>query len=326
MSRSTPVLFLLLCLASFSQAQIFHLADLNTEQIKKLPRDKTVVIIPAGILEEHGPHLPSFTDGFWADEISQRLAEGIVQRPGWQVLLFPNIPLGAQGGNVLGGKQIYPGTYTVRAATVRAIYMDLATNLGEQGFRWIFIVGNHGAPLNNRALDEAGDYFHEIYGGDMVHLYGLMQVRECCDATAQLKGEPAEENGLSLHAGAGEYSAMLFLHPDLVNMSYVHAGSVTAHSFEEVVRVANDKNWPGYIGAPRFASASIGAATVHNASEGLTVLVLKILDGFDYRRLPRYEDVVGKDPASFAVDRATSEYEGRLAQRESDWLRQHQSK
>lgn len=44
-------------------AQIYHVAQMNTEQIRALDKQKTVVIIPGGILEEHGPHLPSFTDG-----------------------------------------------------------------------------------------------------------------------------------------------------------------------------------------------------------------------------------------------------------------------
>ena len=35
---------------------------MNTEQIKGLDREKTVVILPDGILEEHGPYLPSFSD------------------------------------------------------------------------------------------------------------------------------------------------------------------------------------------------------------------------------------------------------------------------
>lgn len=54
--------------------------------------------------------------------------------------------------------------------------MDLADELGGQGFRWVFIVHLHGAPNHSRALDEAGDYFHDTYGGWMVHLAGLDSV------------------------------------------------------------------------------------------------------------------------------------------------------
>jgi creatinine amidohydrolase len=51
--------------------------------------------------------------------------------------------------------------------------MDLATELGEQGFRWVFVVHAHGSPFHNLVLDQAGDYFRDTYGGRMVHLRGL---------------------------------------------------------------------------------------------------------------------------------------------------------
>ena len=41
--------------AGAAVAQIYSLADLNTEQIRQLDRARTVVIIPGGIMEEHGP-------------------------------------------------------------------------------------------------------------------------------------------------------------------------------------------------------------------------------------------------------------------------------
>ena len=64
--------------------------------------------------------------------------------------------------------------------TLRAVYMDLASELGEQGFKWIFLVHNHGAPNHHIALNQASDYFHDTYGGTMVHLFGLKPVFLCC--------------------------------------------------------------------------------------------------------------------------------------------------
>lgn len=59
---SIIVIFLL----SFAaKAQIYRIAEMNAEQIKNLDKAKTVVILPGGILEEHGPFLPAFTDGIY---------------------------------------------------------------------------------------------------------------------------------------------------------------------------------------------------------------------------------------------------------------------
>jgi hypothetical protein len=36
-----------------------RLAELNIDQIRTLDRQRTVILLPGGILEEHGPYLPS---------------------------------------------------------------------------------------------------------------------------------------------------------------------------------------------------------------------------------------------------------------------------
>jgi len=71
------------------------------------------------------------------------------------------IPLGVSGANEIGGRYSFPGTYAVRSTTMRAVFVDLASELGDQGFRWLFVVHLHGAPMHSRALDEAGNYFRE---------------------------------------------------------------------------------------------------------------------------------------------------------------------
>ena len=174
------IVFHLICLAlvffaSFATqafAQIYHVKEMNTEQIRGLDREKTVVVLPGGILEQHGPYLPSFTDGYMNERLTQDLANAIIERPEWKVLVFPIIPLGAGGANEIGEKYVFPGSYAVRPSTLRAVFMDLATELGEQGFRWIFVVHLHGGSAHNQALNQASDYFEDTYKGHMVNLTG----------------------------------------------------------------------------------------------------------------------------------------------------------
>ena len=44
-------------------------------------------------------------------------------RPRWSllVLVFPCVSVGASGSNEIGGKYQFPGTYTVRPSTLRAV-------------------------------------------------------------------------------------------------------------------------------------------------------------------------------------------------------------
>jgi creatinine amidohydrolase/Fe(II)-dependent formamide hydrolase-like protein len=109
------------------------------------------------MLEEHGPYLSAYTDGYADRYYTQQLANAIGARPGWTVVIVPEIPLGFGGANNIGAKWDFPGTYTVRLSTLRSVYMDLAGNFGGQKFRWIFVVHDHGDPANNQALDQASD-------------------------------------------------------------------------------------------------------------------------------------------------------------------------
>jgi creatinine amidohydrolase len=282
-------------------AQVYRVAEMNTEQIHALDRTKTIVLLPGGILEEHGPYLPSFTYGYVSDRVTQMLAEAIVARPGWKVLVFPMIPLGVGAANEIGGKYTFAGSYTVRSATLRAVFMDLATELGEAGFRNIFVVHFHLAPNQSRALDQAADYFTETYGGQMVHLVGLMPVIESYVGAAQNAGEAERaENGFGVHADLVETSITLFLRPDLVASGYANARSFTGRTISDLIPTAKEPNWPGYFGSPRHARAEIGSAALKSLSGTIVGLALRILDGFDYRQLARYGDVTKNDPGDAA--------------------------
>ena len=312
----------LLSVGGAASAQVLDLRELNTEQIRKLDRARTVIVMTGGILEEHGPYMPSYIDGYVSERQAADLADAIVARPGWTALMYPPIPLGQGGANVIGGKHSFPGSYNVRSSTLRDVYMDLADAFGAQGFRFILVVDDHGSPNHNRALNEAADYFRDTYGGVMVHLYGLMSSRVCCPEISSSLLGPAgvAENGFSVHASAGEHSAALFLRPDLVDATIANAPPVTGRNFADLVRIARQDGWAGYFGAPARASAALGAQ-IHRAQVAmLAATALKILDGWDPRNEPRFEDVLDKDPAVKGVDDAADEEDARNAARQRAWL------
>lgn len=312
-----------LLLATALNAQVLSVQDLNTEQIRALDRAKTAIILPGGILEEHGPYLPAFTDGFLSQQLTADLARGIVARPGWKVLIFPQIPLGAEPYNALGGQSQFPGSYAVRSATLRAVFMDLASALGEQGFRWIFVVHIHGAGLHNRALDQASDFFHDTYGGRMVHLWGMVPVIGAWgQVLSTLPAPTRQEDGISLHAGMDETSLMLYLKPELVSPLYRAAPVRTGATLEEGMPVAREPGWPGYVGSPRLGDRALGERIWQALSGAAIEYALKVLDGADPTQYPRYGDLLAKVAAYITVDSGASATETAAERKQSDWLRQ----
>ena len=327
--NANGIVFHLICLvlvfsasiATQAFAQIYQVKEMNSEQIRGLDRQKTVVILPGGILEQHGPYLPSFTDGYMNERLTQDLANAIVERPGWKVLVFPIIPLGAGGANIIGEKYVFPGSYAVRPSTLRAVFMDLAIELGEQGFRWIFVVHLHGGSAHNQALNQAGDYFEDTYKGHMINLTGHPLAFEARrdEVFKLMSEEERREDASSTHAGLNETSRLLFLRPDLVNPAYKNAPPITPRDAKHRLEIAKAESWPGYFGSPRLASAAFGAKAWRIASSGTIDLALKILDGFDYRQPPRRVDTTrAPEPAPL---RAFREHIQKMERQQQEWLK-----
>jgi creatinine amidohydrolase/Fe(II)-dependent formamide hydrolase-like protein len=288
----------MLCVTIALPAQVRHVADLTTREIQALDRKKTVVILQGGMLEEHGPYLPAFTDGILSDRLTKALAAGIVrERRGWTVLVFPPVSAGASGSNEIGRRFVFPGTYAIRPSTLRSAFVDLASELGEQGFRWIFVVHVHGSPLHIGALDDAGDFFHDTYGGTMVNLWGLLPVLGGWGGAMSVM-TPAEKaaDGLSLHAGMDEHSLMLYLRPDLVARDFRTAPDVAGVNYDSAFAVARRDGWPGYLGAPRFGTAVWGRRIWTAFAAATVKTAVEILDGKDPATYPRYLTYLKKLP------------------------------
>ncbi len=313
---------LLLILPSIGMAQILDVRDLNVNDIRALDRQRTAIILQGGILEEHGPYLPVYTDGWVNEYMTRQLAEAIVARPGWKVVIFPAIPLGSGGANELGLKHSYPGTFAIRPATLRAVYMDLADELGQQGFRWVFLIDIHGAPSHNRALFDACDYYRDVYGLTMVHFGGLSPIDQLFRDAHQLWDEQARrENAFLTHADMLETSLMLYLRPSAVPSTFAAARSNSAPTMADVLRVAEAADWAGYLGAPRLATAARGAQAMRDLSNRIRKMASEILDGLNPRSIGRFTDAIKGEPVQAKVDAAAAAYDAELERKQTEWLR-----
>lgn len=296
-------------------AQVYLLEELSVTQIRALDRDKTVVFIPGGILEEHGPYLPCFTDGYMNESLTCDLANAVVGRPSWNALIFPTIPLGTDGANSIGEKHVFPGTYTVRTTTLRAVFMDLATELGEQGFRWIIVMHLHGAPNQKRVLNDVCAYFDDTYQGRMVNLAGLIPPN-LLDPD-YMDTENRQAAGFDVHAGIWETSWILCVQPDLVQRGYREAVPLKGQDMADLVRIAHAPDWPGYFSSPANSKALYGKILKGRVAAFFTTLIFRVLDGQDVEVPPDYL----VNPTTNAIDRAALAEEARRAEKQNAWLR-----
>ena len=290
----------LLC-ATVAQSQaIVRWTDLTTAQIAALDRAHTAVVVPAGIVEEHGPLLPSGAEIFQNDRLATELATAITARSGWTVVMLPVVPFGSGAFDRRAGRTGLAGSLSVRASTLQAVFTDLADDLGQQGFRYVFVINGHADANHDRALDLAGDVFSASYRGFMVHLLG----RRGCQPDGlepppitMLSASAMTADTDSPHGGVMETSRVWWIRPDLVDSAAVRqAGDVMAKGTAEWARVAQRADWPGYVGAPRFATLELGEWLYQTQRRSCTELALRLLDGLDERTVHRYGDQIRAYP------------------------------
>ena len=128
---------------------VHELAQLTWEDVRDLDRARTLLVLPVGAIEAHGPHLPLDSDVVIAGAMARAGAQRLAAK-GDTVLILPALaytaaPFGAQ----------FQGTLSISGVTVTAVIVDLARSLSNQGFRLLAIANAHLDPEHLTALHEA---------------------------------------------------------------------------------------------------------------------------------------------------------------------------
>ena len=255
--------------SSPSRSKIYKLEELAWPEIAALDRQRTLFILPVGMIEEHGPHLPVGADTFGvtyetagaSTRVSLSVARLEHRRHASQSIT------GRAAPTYLGDMLVHPGTdYGIRQSTLRSLVADLGGQIAQNGFKWIFVMNGHGAPTHNIAINEACDFVSETFQVTMLHLTGLFRG----DAAIQSSGEritatyfsAAERSsfGMDVHAGVAKHRACSRVRPDLVRSNYKTLPSRAGRSLEELREIATAPGWQGYLSSPASATAAHGRA------------------------------------------------------------------
>src|SRR6185369_7840067 len=111
-----------------------QLTDLRSPDVRALDKN-TPVVIPIAALEQHGGHLPLFTDSMLLGEIVRRLADQFHDR----VLFAPLTWLGNSEHHL-----DFPGTLSAAPRVYIDLLCGLAENFVTHGFKRIVFLNGHG--------------------------------------------------------------------------------------------------------------------------------------------------------------------------------------
>ena len=107
------------------------------EYRERLAGDGAVVLLPAGALEQHGPHLPLGTDAILATEMARRAAERV------DGIVAPALTYGYKSQPRTGGGNHFCGTTSLDGGTLTATVRDLVRELARHGARRIAVIDGH---------------------------------------------------------------------------------------------------------------------------------------------------------------------------------------
>src|SRR5580692_7543793 len=105
-------------------------AELTFPDLRRVPRDRTLVLAPIAACEQHSRHLPTFTDTILVTGV----AEGVEQRLPKQVVLLPSLWLGASHHHLQFG-----GTLSADVDTHVTILCEILTPLLEDGYQRVLL-------------------------------------------------------------------------------------------------------------------------------------------------------------------------------------------
>jgi creatinine amidohydrolase len=126
---------------------MIRLAERTWPQAARLARDsRTVVLLPLGAIEQHGPHLPLLVDWLGAEELARRLAP-LLRRAGYRPVLLPGLPYGASP--LARG---FAGTISLSRRALVTVVGEILGALIAQGFRRFVLTNYQADPAHLAAL------------------------------------------------------------------------------------------------------------------------------------------------------------------------------
>lgn len=236
--------------------------DLPWPEIQALA-PHTPVVVPVAAVEQHGHHLPVYTDSYLLGEVVRRAEEQV----GDQVLFTPLQWLGNSEHHL-----DFAGTLTSRPRGYLDLLNDLAENLITHGFQRIVFLNGHGGNITpgKQAVFEMRQRHRQR--SDLLLLFATYW-----DYAKPWDTLPALVQRQMGHACEFETSMMQRLVPHLVkdvaNLPRIEFG----FAFEPAYRgwITKDRTAPGYIGYPHLATPEKGEHLFQTFADG----VAKFLQG-----------------------------------------------
>jgi creatinine amidohydrolase len=249
-----------------------RLVELSGTAAEKALSADSVIVLPTGAIEFHGPHLPLMTDYLIADRVANASVERAAAE-GQDVWILPTLAYTKSDEHHWA-----PGTMWISWDTLMQTVVELGNSIAATPATKLVFFNGHGG---NLAL-------LQVACRELRRRFGLQTFLMGATVPAGSHDGP-EELGLGIHAGHAETSLVLHLRPELVDLELAER-SVPEHlaGFEHIgfkKRVtfgwlSNDFGTNGTLGDPTGATAAYGK-TLFDAAVDESVAAFAEIARFD---------------------------------------------
>jgi creatinine amidohydrolase len=221
-------------------------------------------VVPLGILEKHGPHLPLGTDLISVRETAIRAAEQEF------TIIFPPFYF----GQIYEARQ-QPGTVAYSPQTVLAVLQETCDELHRNGIEKIILVNGHGG--NNSLLPYFCQTQLEKQKDYAVYLFTPEESEEYLDQLGRM-----QQTDWDGHAGETETSLMLAIRPDLVHPDRANNQSGEDLQRLSALRYAYTAIWwyasfPNhYAGDGSYGTPEMGTLILENEVDQLVEMIRSV--------------------------------------------------
>jgi creatinine amidohydrolase len=243
---------------SYAEQAMPFWSELTHEGFKKAARRTEVVVMVTGALEAHGKHLPLGSDIFHTSYLAEKIAEKT------KAIVLPTIPFGESWDF-----NHNEGTISIHPGTLVEYYVSVLKGIFKHGFRYIVALNGHGGntPIIKQAAKTA------TKKGERV----VVIVNWWRDLAKSARKLVEESPGG--HAAEDETSEVMFVRPELVDMSVAEAHRVETR-FEIISGTFREEIFPSAIyGNPLKATEEKGRLIMEQAEEEVTKLINQLERG-----------------------------------------------
>ena len=234
-------------------------SELTSDELGRMPKDKTVILFPIGSIEVHGNHLPVGIDSLVIEKIAEKASE---KEP--PALVLPPLDYAYVNENAH-----WPGTISLSARTLIPLVEEVCDEVSRNGFNKIILLNGHGGnnhilrAIQRDLLREKRNYITYLY------LEPWSPIQE--DIKELSKGATFG------HACEIETSTALYLIGNLVKLAKVQREARTGPS-KLPDNIKTTVSWQGYciegyVGDPRRATMEKGKKLVDKWVDEVAALI-----------------------------------------------------